>query len=260
MSDNVGGSTPPLAEHAPVATYPPAPPQQYAPPPAQKGSGLAVAAMVLGIVAVVFCWIPFLNVLSIVLGVIALALGVPAMISALHGKRSGKGMAIAGVVLAVVAIIASIAVSAAATKAVDDAFSGTKVSTPDGAKDNGVHKFGETVTFKDGSTLKVEAPVTFKPAKFAVGGEASPAHVKYHATFTNNADKVFDPALTSGSVTSAGVEGDSVFQDGLDAPDNKVLPGKSVTWWMGYGVDDAADTQFTVSMGLLDYDDVIFTP
>ena len=57
-----------------------------------------------------------------------------------------------------------------------------------------------------------------------------------------------------------GVEGDSVYQDGLDAPDNPVLPGKSVTWWMGYGVDDAADTQLTVRLGFLDYDDVIYTP
>jgi hypothetical protein len=275
MSNSQGGFTPPApAEGQPDGTYPSAPPQyqQYAPPAAQKGSGLAVAALVLGIIALVFCWIPFLNVLSIILGLIGLGLGVPALIGALRSRRAGKGMAIAGVVLATVAIIASIAISAAATKAVDDALSGTEVSTSDGAAgdgaaagdkqaaDDGVYHFGETVTFKDGSTLKVEAPVTFKPAEFAAGGESFPSHVKYRAKFTNNTDEVFDPSLSDGSVTSAGVEGESVFQDGLDAPDNKILPGKSITWWMGYGVNKPADTQLTVRLGFLDYHDVIFTP
>lgn len=123
-----------------------------------------------------------------------------------------------------------------------------------------MYAFGDTVTFEGGSTLTVEAPVKFRPKRFAAGGEAFPAHVKYKATFTNNTDEVFDPALSSGSVSSAGIEGDSVFQDGLDAPDNPVLPGKSVTWWMGYGVQDPADTQLTVSLGFLDYEDAIFTP
>jgi hypothetical protein len=274
MSDILHGFPPsPPPENAPAGTDPPAPPQypQFAPPPTKKGSGLAVAALVLGIIALVFCWIPFLNVLSIILGLVGLGLGVPALIGALRGSRTGKGMAVAGVVLAVVSIIASIAISAAATKAVDDAISGTKVSTSDGAASDGgsaddkaatkgVFHFGETVTYKDGSTLKVEAPVAFKPGKYSAGGEKFAAHVKYRATFTNNTKKVFDPAMSDANVTSAGVEGESVYQNGLDAPDNPVLPGKSVTWWMGYGVNDSADTQLTVRLGFLDYDDAIFTP
>jgi hypothetical protein len=281
MSDSTGqftAPTPPQA--APGGGYPPQVPQQFQPqpqqPPAQKGNGLAVAALVLGIIALVFCWIPFLNVLSIVLGVIGLGLGVPGLIGTLRGRRSGKGVAITGVVLSAVAIIAAIAISAAVTVAVDDALSGTKVSGSTGddnssaggsgsggdetGSDDGVYAFGDTVTFEDGSTLTVEAPTKLRLGKFSIGGEKFPAHVKYKATFTNNTDQVFDPTATSGSVTSAGVEGDSVYQDGLDAPDNPVLPGKSVTWWMGYGVQDAADTQLTVSLGFLDYDDVIFTP
>jgi hypothetical protein len=252
------------------------PPMPHPPQSSQKGNGFAVAALVLGIVALVFCWIPFLNVLSIILGLIGLGLGVPGLIGSLRGRRSGKGMAITGLVLSVVAMIAAVAISAAATVAVDEALSGTDVSTSSaddsssGASDNaagddpsttdGVYAFGELVTFEDGSTLTVEAPVEFRPKKFAFGGEAFSDHVKFQATFTNNTDKVFDPGLTTGNVTSAGVEGESVYQEGLDAPENPVLPGKSITWWMGYGVQDPADTQLTVRLGFLDYDDVIFTP
>ena len=179
MTDSPGQftiPTPPQA--APGGGYPPQVPQQFQPPHqpqplAQKGNGLAVAALVLGIIALVFCWIPFLNVLSIILGLIGLGLGVPELVGALRGRRSGKGMAITGVILSVVAIIVAIAISAAATVAVDDALSGTDVSTSTdsgssagtggsgdkAASADGVYAYGDTVTFEDGSTLTVEAPV-----------------------------------------------------------------------------------------------------
>lgn len=57
-----GGYPPPV----PQQFQPPVPPQQTNQPLAQKGNGLAVAALVLGIIALVFCWVPFLNVLSII--------------------------------------------------------------------------------------------------------------------------------------------------------------------------------------------------
>jgi hypothetical protein len=128
-----------------------------------------------------------------------------------------------------------------------------------GQKPDGVYAFGETVRFEDGSTLVASAPVKFTRDEFAFGGDDYKHHVKVKVTFTNNSDKVFDPALTTGAMSSGEREGDSVFQDGLDAPENKLLPGKKVTWWMGYGVDDPKRVTLTVSMGFLDYDDVIFT-
>jgi hypothetical protein len=100
--------------------------------------------------------------------------------------------------------------------------------------------------------------VDFKPAKFAVGGSSAKFHLKSKCTFTNRSGETFKPALTYGSMTADGVEGESVYQEGLDAPDNPVLSGRSVTWWMGYGVGSAEEVQMTVSMGFLDYDAVTF--
>lgn len=126
-------------------------------------------------------------------------------------------------------------------------------------KPDGVYSFNDVVTFSDGSTLKAGRPVEFTPDQFAAGGEKFKHHVKFKLTFTNRSGKVFDPSLTTGAVSSGGQEGESVYQDGLDAPDNKILPGKSVTWWMGYGVKDSRKVQLTVNVGFLDYDDVIYT-
>ncbi len=149
---------------------------------------------------------------------------------------------------------------------------GTKVSGDTGAaaepaagaaegdkKPDGVYKFGETVKFKDGSTLLVAAPVKFKRDQYAAGGEGKKVSLKFKATFKNNTKDVFDPALTTASASAGGTEGESIFQNGLDAPDNKLLPGKSVTWWMGYGLDTDKDIQLEVNVGFLDYGTVIFT-
>lgn len=132
----------------------------------------------------------------------------------------------------------------------------------DGAGDepaSGVYKFGQTVKFKDGSTLTVGKPESFKRDQYALGGEKKTVFLKFKATFKNNTKEIFDPALTDGAASADGVEGESVYQEGMDAPDNKVLPGKSVTWWMGYGLASRKDVQLEVTVGFLDYGTVIFT-
>jgi hypothetical protein len=124
---------------------------------------------------------------------------------------------------------------------------------------HGVHPFGETVRFADGSTITTGAPTPFTPTDVAFGGEDFAHHVKVKITFVNNSDKVFDPSLTVGAVTSGDREGRPVYQAAFDPPDNAILPGKRVTWWLGFGVSDPEHVSLRVRMGFQDYDDVIFT-
>jgi hypothetical protein len=123
----------------------------------------------------------------------------------------------------------------------------------------GVYKFDQTVKFDDGSTLKVAKAVKFKPDEYAIVGEKRPVYVKFKATFTNKTKEVYDPSLTTASASADGEEGESVYQSGLGTPDNKVLPGKSVSWWMGYGFQSQKGLQLEVNIGFLDHDTVIFT-
>jgi hypothetical protein len=81
-------------------------PSSPAPPPTQTiniqapaappSNGLAVASLVLGIVAVLFFWMPFLGWVPVVLG---LVLGCVAL-----SRPYGRGMAIAGIVCSGVAL------------------------------------------------------------------------------------------------------------------------------------------------------------
>ena len=85
-----------------MSTTPPAPPTPEA--VGQRGGGFAVAALVLGIVGVVFGFIPLLFVIAFPCGLLAVIFGVLAWRSANKPGGSRKGMAIAGTILGVVAL------------------------------------------------------------------------------------------------------------------------------------------------------------
>jgi hypothetical protein len=79
-----------------------APPPSPAPP---STSGLAVAALVLGILALLSFW---LAPVGIVLGVLAVLFGAMAMGRTKEGGQGGRGMAIAGLVTGIVGLVGAL--------------------------------------------------------------------------------------------------------------------------------------------------------
>jgi len=74
----------------------------------QGGAGMSIAAMVLGIVALVFnCCTPYISIPCSIIGIILAALS-------LKGKKPGRGMAIAGLVCAIIALVLAVVVVATA--------------------------------------------------------------------------------------------------------------------------------------------------
>jgi hypothetical protein len=82
-----------------VPSVPPVPPVPPAPAPAGGKKGLAIAALVLGIISLCMAPIPVITLLAWPGSIVAIVLGI------LGVKSSGKGMAIAGIILGVVALI-----------------------------------------------------------------------------------------------------------------------------------------------------------
>jgi lysylphosphatidylglycerol synthetase-like protein (DUF2156 family) len=72
-----------------------------------QGNGMAVAALVMGILAVVLCFIPFLSWILGLLGVIFGAVGM-SKANKIGGK--GKGLAITGLILGVLGLIIGVAI------------------------------------------------------------------------------------------------------------------------------------------------------
>jgi hypothetical protein len=89
--------------------YPPPPHQPYypgyQPVPAGPKNGLGIGALVVALIGLVFCWTV---VGGIVLGVVAVILGIVGRGRAKRGEATNGGVAIAGTLLGVLAVILGI--------------------------------------------------------------------------------------------------------------------------------------------------------
>ena len=144
---------------------------------AKGTSGMAIAGLVLGIFAAVSSWIPIVNNLSFILGAIGLILSIVGVVGTVRGKRAGKGLAIAALVINLVACGIVLAMQSAMSAAIDDATSGM-VST-------------ENVSVQpEDAAADAPAPTADDPA-YAItdvqmtGDDYS---VTISGTFTNNSD------------------------------------------------------------------------
>ena len=94
-------------------------------PVPEPGKGLGIGALVTGGLALLTCWIPFVNVVAILLGLVAVGLGIAATVKGSRAGTSGKPMGITAIVLgavaAVVAVLINIALSAAFYSSVEEA-------------------------------------------------------------------------------------------------------------------------------------------
>jgi hypothetical protein len=102
---------------------PPAPDYGFGPSPSQspapqeQGNGIAVAGMVLGILALVLCWVMFVNFVLGVLGIVFGALGM-AKAKRIGGKN--RGLALAGLVTGILGIVAGVLVFVVVMSAFND--------------------------------------------------------------------------------------------------------------------------------------------
>ena len=85
-----------------------APTMNYgAPPPgARRNSGLAIGSLICGTIALLLAWIPCVNLIAPVLALVALILGIIAWVGASKDPAQKPTLAIVGIVLSVLAIIA----------------------------------------------------------------------------------------------------------------------------------------------------------
>ncbi|MBV8862155.1 MAG: DUF4190 domain-containing protein [Mycobacterium sp.] len=101
------GGYPPPGGAQPQSGYPPPQPYSGYPPP-QSGykNGLGIASLVLAILGVLSFWTVFGG---IILGLLALVLGFLGAVRANRGEATNRGVAIAGIVLGLLAVIGGVA-------------------------------------------------------------------------------------------------------------------------------------------------------
>lgn len=166
----------------------------------QKGKGLSIAALVLGIIGVVLAFIPLINTFGIILGVLALIFGIIGIAIA-----TKKAKAIVAVVLAIAAIGISIGMKAATVKAVDDAVKETTSALDDITGDN---------TEK---LLKENVDVTF--GTFTIESGEFIDNCKLPVTVTNKGKEKASFSIQIEAVDENGkrIDDDSVYVNDLNA-------------------------------------------
>ena len=99
------GGQPPYGPPGGQPPYGPPPGGPYYGQPSKPGSGMAIGALVCGILAILFSWT---IVGGILLGLIAAILGFIAYSKAKKGQAGGTGMSLTGIILGLVGIALSI--------------------------------------------------------------------------------------------------------------------------------------------------------
>ena len=144
------------------------------PAPQLSKSGLGIAGFVLGVIALATSFLPIINNFSAVLAVVGLVLALAGTVACVKGRKSGKGLSVAGVVMNVIAFIVVLATQSMYGSAIDDALSGTSVApqpaadqpattapaSDDAADDAHATAAGNSITLKNGLVLTVDGVVT----------------------------------------------------------------------------------------------------
>lgn len=142
----------------------PAPDPQIGQPTPVTATGrnwLATAGFVLGLLGLLGSWIPLLNILAILLGILGAIL---AAIGLGKSKKagSGRGLALAGLILGVLAVIIAIVINVAFVNSVDDAIdttTNTTVETPADSADAAASDAGAASSEEIGTTRDNPAPL-----------------------------------------------------------------------------------------------------
>ncbi|MBD8078175.1 hypothetical protein [Cellulosimicrobium arenosum] len=129
----------------------------------------------------------------------------------------------------------------------------------DSAATNPVTSFGSTMEWEDGLELTVTNDGPFTPSEWAAVGDY-PTYLSFTFTVTNGTSTTW---TSSGStqISSGGVAGDEVYDSDQDyggSPDGPVLPGQSISWQQGFGVNDPDDLTMSASVDW-DHVEVIYT-
>lgn len=160
----------------------------------------AIVGLVLGILAIVMSWMPIINNFAFVIGGIGLVFAIVGLVGVLRGKKAGKGLAIAALVVNVLSIAIVLGTQSMYSAALDDAANGPDViasETPSVEGGEGESAAGNT---PETDNLAVGTPVTFEDGVTITVDSVSPGLTNYdgstvigiHVAYTNNGEGEYD--------------------------------------------------------------------
>ncbi|QGV80228.1 DUF4190 domain-containing protein [Streptomyces ficellus] len=235
-----------------------------APQPQPVRNGLGTAALVLGVIGALAGVIPLLFWVAGVLGVLALILGLSGRGRAKRGEAANKGVATAGAVLGLVAMILSVVGAVIVFKAASDvveevdkaldsastapkdpstAESGAPAAeeTPDGKP----LAAGDASVYDDDLQVSVSAPKPVEAGEYAIGHTEGNKVYEVSIVVENGGKKAFasDSLAVSARAGAEGATAEEIFDGDTYGKGftGTVLPGKKAT--VKYAFDAPADAK-----------------
>lgn len=209
--------------------------QSAAPAPPQAHNGLGTAGFVLGLLAVIFGWIPILGTISFPLGILGLVFGLLGFLRARKGRATNRGLSLAGAILGVIGLIFAIISTSATSAAVNSANQSITQLDPSVSDHTKATGWGQPYTWPDGLAVQVTKPQPFNPSPSAVTPPDMQRAVSMNITVTNNRPQpyqfnwaIFGPTATvDGSPVNAIVD---MQKNVGGAPVSTIMPGESLTY------------------------------
>ncbi len=239
----------------------------------KRTSGLAIAGLVTGIIALVSSFIPLLNVLSFPFVILAIVFGAIGLYQVRKGTKGGKGIAIGGLVCGVLALLVTFAMYGTAASVADSDSSADKPAAPAtqpqnaDSQDSAPSDAPAAAQPQPESAPEPAAEPEPEPAEYAVtiddcriseDYQGNPAAV-ITFTFTNNSDEarsfmatlnpeVFQDGIELNTVIGAGQDSDKYMSD--------IKPGATVTVEIAYELESDSDITVEVTK-LISFDDTV---
>lgn len=233
-------------------------------------SGMAVTGLVLGIIALISSVVPLLNLLSFPFVLLAIIFGAIGVFQTVKGTKGGKGIAISGLVLGVLALIVTVAMYGGAAASADKPATTTGSSsttaeqpatapTEEGdANDAAPAAEQDDAATADAQQTEATYVVTIDEAAMGTDYQGEKAAVVTY-TFTNNSDKACNFMTTIGAKAfqdGVQLEG-AIGVDGVDSQDlmKDIKPGKSITVQQAYVLADTKNPVEVEVTELFDFSD-----
>ena len=248
----------PPAGYAP-GYQPPAGPAPYAVGPSGPRNGLGTAALVLGILAILFALTPITFWASFVLAPLAIILGFVGRSRVKSGDATNNGSAVAGIVMGILAVLACVFwffawifflnTAGNVIQEAGKALSG--IGVKGGATPN---QLGQPIQYDDGMAVTVGSPTSFTPSDTSVGARPGGTSFTMVVTVKNGTSSAYTPILFSidASAGSPLRDCEPVFDSakgvGSLNTSTSVPPGQEASATVGFSCASDAGSPLTVDV------------
>lgn len=205
----------------------------------QGTSAMAITGLVIGIVALGTSFLPIINNISFFIGLVGIVLAIVGIVGTGKGKKKGRGMAVAGLVISIASIAVVLASQAFYTSVIDSALDSAK-ATPRTTSEQSAATDGSSAASESATAADSAFGLSIDSVQQGTDYSGDPVAIVTY-TFTNNSteDASFMVSISAKAFQN-GVQLDTAIGSGWDSSGSmkELKPGSSTTVQMGYELDD----------------------